>query len=420
MGHLCGRNMEIHMSWLKNAVKSMMIVGTVSALSVWAQPTPAPTTGDAPCVEEANVNPNDTVATGGVDADGYFSMFDGTLKGWFQSCKTGHSEGSNVGAIFRIGQSEGKPAIYSNQRGTTTGGLLMTNKKFTNYEFVFQMWPDYGNDGGFFNRTPINGRCFQTVLDYIAGASVGGTWGEGGFTGRDFRPFSFNGNEQTISIPGNPNGEMSNWTTITSKLNPTSFGCPATGCTQAEWRTMWDFDNWNDFKLQFYGGSANGTGNIHMKTWFKKTTSTVWVPIIQDTTLAQVVPPGFIGLQVHGGGRFGGTPGAPKGTWYRAIRWKPLDDKGIPIPQKPIPTSVAKNPALIESRLSASATMLTGSVNSDYTISVQDLQGRVLESFSGKAGKINHAFKTNVYGMLMFRINTEHGEKSVSIMRIPN
>ena len=419
MGSMLGRNMEIHSSRINKTVKTMMLMGAVSAAALWAQPA-APTTGDAPCTEESAVVGTDTVATGGVDAEGYFSMFDGTFKGWFQSCKTGHSENSPLGAIFRIGQSDGRPAIYTTQRGTTTGGLLMSKKKFTNYEFVFQLWMDYGNDGGFFNRTPINGRCFQTVLDYIGGASVGGTWGEGGFTGRDYRPFSYNGNEQTLTIPGSSNGELSNWTTITQKIKATTepnLPCPATGCTQAEWRTLWDMDGWNDFKIQFYGGHAAGTGNVHMKTWFKKPTSTVWVPILQDTTLSQVVPAGYVGLQVHGGGRFGGQ----KGTWYRDIRWKPLDDNGKPVPQTPIPTGLHKqNPGLIESRMSANASMLTGSVNLDYTISIQDVQGRTVETFTGKAGKVSHAFKSNVYGALMVRINTVQGEKSFRLIRNPN
>ena len=49
----------------------------------------------------------------------------------------------------------------------------MTKKKFNNYEFVFDFWPDFGNDGGVFNRTPANGNCFQTVLD-LHQAAVGG------------------------------------------------------------------------------------------------------------------------------------------------------------------------------------------------------------------------------------------------------
>ena len=134
--------------------------------------------------------------------------------------------------------------------------FLLWQLAYTELVFTDTLWPDFGNDGGLFNRTPANGRCFQTVLDYINGAAMGGTWGEGGFPSRDFRPFSFNGNENTLSIPGNGAGEMSNWTTITSKLNPTSFGCPATGCTQADWQKLWDANGWNEFKIQFYGRSA--------------------------------------------------------------------------------------------------------------------------------------------------------------------
>ena len=411
--------MELHMSWFKNAAKAMMIVGSISAIAAWAQPTPAPTTGDLPCKEEADVVATDTVNSGGgVDDDGYFPLFDGTFKGWFQSCKTGHSSGSTEGGIFRIGQADGKPAVYTTQRGTATGGLMMTNKKFTNYEITFQTWPDYGNDGGLFNRTPHNGRCFQTVLDYIGGASVGGTWGEGGFTGRDYRPFGYNGNEQTLTIPGNGNGELSNWTTITQKLKATTepnTPCPTTGCTQAEWRLLWDFDGWNDIKIQFYGGSAAGTGNLHMKSWFKKPGATVWVPILQDTTLAQVVPAGYIGIQVHGGGRFGGA----KGTWYRNVRWKPLDDKGVPTPQ--IKKNVGVSPfGRVQYKVAATASAITGTIDQKYEITVKDAQGRKLESFSGNAGKINHAFTTSVHGVLFLSIKTARSVESLSVVRAPN
>ncbi|MDB5049952.1 MAG: hypothetical protein JWO30_3023 [Fibrobacteres bacterium] len=411
--------MESNMSWMKYAVKAMMVVGTISAISVWAQPTPAPTTGDLPCKDEVDIVPTDTVNSGGgVDADGYFPMFDGTFKGWFQSCKTGHSNGSTVGAIFRLGTADGKPAIYSTQRGTNTGGLMMTNKTFTNYEIQLETWPDYGNDAGLFNRTPITGRCFQTVLDYIGSAAVGGTWGEGGFPSRDFRPYAFAGDEKTISIPGLPGGnELNNWTTITSKLNPTSFGCPASGCTQTEWRNLWDMDGWNDIKVQFYGGSAAGTGNVHMKFWFKKMASTTWVPVIQDTTFNQTtVPPGFIGLQVHGGGRFGGA----KGTWYRNIRWKPLDDKGNVIPQKPLVPTAVSAVDRVKFHFSASASVLTGNIDQNYTITVKDAKGKNLESFSGTPGKVNHAFATNVRGILFLSIKTARSVESFSVVRASN
>jgi hypothetical protein len=397
---------------MHNAAKAMMVLGSVAAFSAWAQPTPAPTTGDAPCAQEpgATLTAADTVAST-PDADGYLNLFDGTLKGWWQSCQTGHSQGSPLGAIFRIGSDNGTPAIYSTQRGDGIGGLLMTKKKFTNYEIVLTLWPDFGNDGGLFNRTPANGRCFQTVLDYINGAAMGGTWGEGGFPSRDFRPFSFNGNENTLSIPGNGAGEMSNWTTITSKLNPTSFGCPATGCTQADWQKLWDANGWNEFKIQFYGGSAANTGNVHMKTWFRKLGAKDWVPVIQDTTYNQVVPPGYIGLQVHGGNRFN----APKGTWYKGVKWRPLTDKGEPI----IPV-VSVNPAAVPKfgfGLQMVGNALSGHIDADYSVSIQDVQGKVVERFSGRAGKVEHALATSASGMLTLKISTSRGTESARVLR---
>jgi hypothetical protein len=139
--------------FLKKPAAAVPILAFACLIPASAQPTPAPASGDLPCKEDVDVVTKDTVA-GVPDAEGYLPLFDGSFKGWFQSCKTSHSNNSNEGAIFRIGQADGKPAIYSTQRGTSTGGVMMTNKKFTNYEITFQTWPDYGNDAGLFNRRP--------------------------------------------------------------------------------------------------------------------------------------------------------------------------------------------------------------------------------------------------------------------------
>ena len=427
--HLKGKLMIIpHASHKTRALKLAGALTCLSALAAWSQPTPAPTTGDLPCKEEADVNPND-VPDATPDANGWYSMFNGTsFKGWFQSCKTGHSGGSTVGAIFRVGQVDGKGAIYTTQRGTSTGGIMMTNKKFKNYEIRFQTWPSFGNDAGVFNRTPMNGRCYQTTLDYIGGAAMGGVWGEGGFVGRDFRPFSMNGGEAAISIPGNGNGELSNWTTITKKIKATtqsSVPCPATGCTQTDWNLLWDKDGWNDIRISFYGGSAAGTGTIHMKSWFKKPTSTVWVPIIQDTTLNVIAPDGRIGLQVHGGGRFAG----PKGTWYRNLKYRELTNTGksiTPVAKtsaesgeledtevQPMGLEAAEAPA----RFMANANSLSGTMDQDYSAVVSDAKGKVVESFSGKAGRIDHAFATDARGLLILRISTARGAQSHRLVR---
>ena len=290
-------------------------------------PPTVPFTASLACMEPGS--PSDTVVAE-MDSEGYRRIFDGkTFKGWWSNCKTPHSNGSTTtGAIFTVDQNS--KSFLTTQNGSSTGGILMTNKVYSNYEIVMDIWPSYGNDAGIFHRSPANGRCYQTNIDYISNASVGGVWGEGGFASRDFRPFYFNGSGSSIRIPGNGNGELSNWTTITSKLKATTepnLPCPSAGCTQSDWQTLWDMNGWNEFRVQYYGGSVSGTGNIHMKSWFRKSGASTWVPLLQDTTLAIIDTAGYIGLQVHGGGRFGGAPG----TWYRNIKLRELTDLGEPL-----------------------------------------------------------------------------------------
>jgi hypothetical protein len=317
---------KFDLNGLRPAAGLAALIG-MAAGAAFAQPNPPPAPYLACKQEPTGAAANDTVAAP-ADAEGFTSLFDGaTDKGWWQSCGTNH----NGPAKWKIVPEE--KAIFSTQDGSK-GGVLMTNKKFLHYELVWDYWPDFGNDGGIFNRTPANGRCFQTVLDYIGGASLGGTWGEGGFTSRDYRPFSFGNNERSITIPGNGQGEPSHWTTITQKLKAAGedFPCPASGCTQADWQALWNFEGWNQLRLKFYGGET-GNNRVRMKFWFRKSSTDKWVPVSQDTTLMQVIPENYIGLQVHGGGRFGGA----RGTWYRNIRWQPIDGKtGERI--RPVPT----------------------------------------------------------------------------------
>jgi hypothetical protein len=212
--------------------------------------------------------------------------------------------------------------------------------------------------------------------------------------------------------------ELNDWTIVTRKLKATAaekdLPCSSMGCTANDWKLLWDFDGWMDIKIQFYGGNALGTGSLHMKSWFKKPASNVWVPILQDTTLNLVVAAGYIGIQVHDGGRFGGT----KGTWYRNIRWKPISDNGIPVSLRQGRNASAKGPAP-RFALSATGTILSGSIDKEYTIEFRDGRGRFLESFSGKAGAIRHAFVTTRRGLLFMRIATQGHAAFARIYRNP-
>lgn len=286
----------------------------LTPLGVQAQPFPAPASGDAPCGEYPRENVQLDMSR--PDSEGFHSLFNGVdFSGWWLNCRSSHSQG-DTGPIFRVDPD--RKALYSTQRGNS-GGVLMTKAKFGQYEIVFDYWPDWGNEAALQNRTDTSGRAYNTTLSYRPGTSLGGVWGEAGLFNRDFKPFAFGGDETTISIPGSGSGEPSNWTRITRNLKAAGekFPCPEAGCTQADWQLLWDFDNWNQIRVIFRGGMSPNDP-IHARSWFRKLGATAWVPLGVDTTLPMEIKPGYIGLMVHGGGRYGG----PRGTWYRNIRWK--------------------------------------------------------------------------------------------------
>jgi Domain of Unknown Function (DUF1080) len=391
--------MEIFKSVKSNALKLMVVAGAVSAVSIWAQPA-TPTTPDYLCSATPGVlGVNDTMPNVFNDS-GFTDLFDGSSwKGWWQNCQSGHSTDKVNGAVWKL--SPENKAIYSTQRGNS-GGLLLTKKKYGNYEVQFDIWPSYGNDGGWFNRVSVTGVCYQTVMDYIQASAFGATWGEGGYTGRDLRPFAFNGNDSTLTIPGNTGTQ--GWTAWTATQNPTSFGCSAAGCNQADWRKLWNLHSWNTMRIRFYGGLTAG-GKVHMFSWFRKDATAPWVPLWADS-LAHTDPASFMGLQVHGGGRFGGE----KGNWYRNIMMRYLDDNGKILNIGSV--GVAPKLAVLDNDLyeiKAVANTLVGRVDMDHEITVSNANGRVLETFTGRAGKFSHALSAKTSGLLYVDIKTSIG-----------
>jgi hypothetical protein len=416
------------------ALKSLLAIAVLAGFAV-AQPTGAPTAGDLLCGGGGSATIPDTSATGQLDTlastpdrDGFFNLFDGkTFKGWWQNCRSGHTSDKTNGAIFRIDTV--RQWIYSTQRGNN-GGLLTTHKRYKHYDVVFETWPGYGNDGGLFNRTTTAGVCYQTVLDYIQDASYGGSYGEGGFTGRDQRPAKFNGNDSTLVIPGNAfNSVNINWTTITAAIAARGIktGCASTGCTQADWRSKWKMstgtDGWNTVRIKFYGGlspnqSASGD-KVHMISYFRNKADTAtnipidsmnWVMFFADsmvfnaTQFASWGKPNPFALQVHGGGRFP----AARGTWYRNIRVRELDSLGNPTY---VPVSIGRVPAKkVEYGIRVVSGALVGTINQDHQITVSDLSGRVIETFSGHAGSVNYQLgSTAAKGLLVAEIKSSLG-----------
>lgn len=428
------------MNRFSTSLKSLAISGLLAA-GAFAQPTPAPADGDLACsaggaspVDTTFAARQDTVVST-PDADGFLSLFDGkSFKGWWQNCRSTHSSGNAQGAIWRIDTA--RKAIYSTQRNGNIGGLLSTKKRYLHYEVVFETWAGFGNDAGFFHRNRVSGRCYQTVLDYLSGASFGGTWGEGGFPSRDHRPHSFNGNDTTLSFGTAP----VNWTAYTANRIAAgeNFPCASTGCVQADWRATWKpsshpTDGWNTVRIKFYGGTAKtgqsvttpGADRVRMRSWYKSRNDTAsrvaaiqWIPIWGDSmayTGAQVDSfgvPNPVAFQVHGGGRFG----AARGTWYRNIRIRELDSLGVPLP---VVTSI-KSGSARQARytdLKLTSGLIGGSMDLAHEIVVTNLQGRVLRTYKGPAGTVQYALPSG-NSLLLVRIKTARGTETLKVNRV--
>ncbi|HBY61025.1 MAG TPA: DUF1080 domain-containing protein [Solibacterales bacterium] len=59
------------------------------------------------------------------------------------------------------------------------GGILLTDKRYKNFEVSIEIKPDFGCDGGLFLRSNEKGQAYQVMLDYLEKGDVGGIYGEG-------------------------------------------------------------------------------------------------------------------------------------------------------------------------------------------------------------------------------------------------
>jgi hypothetical protein len=373
-----------------------------------AQPAPIPTGANTLCNATAGT---DTVVAN-PDSAGFRPIFNGkNLQGWWENCLSGHSSADrNNGGIWLVDTARG--LLFSNQNTNSAGGILMTNKTFGNYELIFDYWPSFGDDGGVFNRTTTTGTCYQTTLDYIQGSGIGGVYFEANYanTTRNLDPFLFGANRYTVTV-GTGAG---NWTSITQGL--ANSPCPSTGCTPANWTTVFDTGGWNQVRVKFFGTGASATNKVHNQSWIRKLGAATWVPVVQDS-MQYNTPANFLGFQIHGGT---GSWSNRNGVWYRNIILRPLTDLGVPIPQ--VTTSVAQGSRsgynVNHYDIHATADALTGSLDRDHEITVSDLSGKVLEKFSGRAGAFRHVLATRTQGVLLLQVKTDQRTECLKVSRI--
>ncbi len=468
--------------------KSLLaVMAFAGAVAAQPQLNPDWTLPELPCsIDTSATDQMDTVATlpywetndyliTGPDSNGFYSIFDGvSYTGWWNNCRTPHSNNNPNGGIFRVDTV--RKAIYSMMRGTSIGGLLTSKKKYAHYELVFDWWPQYGNDGGVFNRTTLNGRANQTVLDYMNASSILGIWSENGFPSRElgggsgtrnYRPWTYqgaavpfttgangatfpnSGGDTIVQIPGTGGngGPSSNWGTQTNSSNPEAadIGCAPTGCTQADLRRLWNPRGWNQARIVYFGGLSTNQppsrslpgDKIRMYTYTRiyyptqnpdgpymapipgVSDTAKWVPVLRDSLVltaneAMQNPASWIGFQIHNGNRFVNLNQGGRGTWYRNIRIRELDSLGVPLY---IPTAL--NPpgdrkVQYDMNIGANG-ILEGSMDLDHVIFIRDVQGRILHRIPGDAGRNLRYELPRHSGIMLVQIRTSRGTQAFRV-----
>ena len=119
---------------------------------------------------------------------GYVKIFDGkSLDGWHISSKSGHSSKSGMKSGGKWVVVDG--VITGTQDEPGNGGIIVTDKKYKNFEVVLEMKNDFGLDSGLF--LAHGGR--QGVSSHgrlLEGGNLMGIYGEG-LGGFHYRNYSF-------------------------------------------------------------------------------------------------------------------------------------------------------------------------------------------------------------------------------------
>ncbi len=176
---------------------------------------------------------------------GFTSIFNGAnLAGWHVSM-TNHHGNTREWRVL-----EGK--LSGRQSPAGNGGILLTDKRYKNFEVYLEVKPDFGCDSGLFLRSNAAGQAYQVMLDYLEGGNIGGIYGE-----------RLEGVEATLS---------------------------------QGWEDVWSKDDWNAIRARMVGHPP------HITVWLngKKITD------FQDTAnhAAGGAEDGMIAVQVHGGNRW--------------------------------------------------------------------------------------------------------------------
>jgi hypothetical protein len=240
--------------------------------------------------------------------DGWIKLFDGkTLNGWHKNPqKIGHGTGGKWTV-----EPGGVLAGEQDPPGSGNGGVLLTDRKFGDFELSLEMKPSWGIDSGVFLRSTDQGQCIQMTVDYYDKGNIGQMYGEatGGWVAR---PFSIKGDVV--------DRKLIRLTTIDA-IPAREAGLEYT-CTPEEWLKAWKVGDWNKALIRVEGGRfPKITTHINgaKVCVFDAATSTA-ATYDKEAVAKTLGDRGSIAVQVHGGGSY---PAGAKCRW-RDLRVREL------------------------------------------------------------------------------------------------
>jgi hypothetical protein len=238
----------------------------------------------------------------------WITLFDGkTLKGWHTNPeKIGHG----TGGIWTV-EPGGVLAGEQDPPGSGNGGILLTDRKFGDFELQLEMKPNWGSDSGVFLRANDKGQCMQMTVDYYDGGNIGHFYGEqtGAWVPRSF------------SIQG----ELEDDKLVELKpvnVKPVGEVGLVESCTPQEWIEAWKIGDWNKALIRVEGGRyPTITTYINgLKVGVFDAATSDAEKYDREKVAELLGEKGSIAVQVHGGGSY--PPGA-KCRW-RNIRVREL------------------------------------------------------------------------------------------------
>ncbi len=183
---------------------------------------------------------NDVVLQSAIP-EGFTLVFnDKDLTGWHVSKTSIHGGSPDWRVVSGV--------LLGTQNPFLRGGLLVSNKKYRNFEVYAEIWPDFGCDGGIFLRSTEAGEAYQITIDYLQGGRVGGLYGE-----------------RLQGVRG--------------------------GRAEADWQKVWKREDWNKIRARIEGDVP------HIQAWLNDTLTLDFTDTANHSVGGAVE--GYIGLQVH-------------------------------------------------------------------------------------------------------------------------